>query len=275
MNEVLHHQRSEEVEKLWQWVSPIDHFKTQIDKSRSRNPKTRAGEWLLDTPEFKKFLGGRSKSLFCPGIPGAGKTVLTSVVVDYLLKQQRDAHRNGHDKIGVAFIYLDFKQKFELPSLLGSIFRQLAADHPSTLDTIRKLHEEYNKESRPFPLSEARGSLQSIARGFSRLFIVVDALDEGEQHVIDDLLTEIFNLQRTYGANIFATSRPIPHIERKFEGAQHREIRAADEDVRSYVDSHMKELPRFVARSPELQEEARRSIVTAIDGMWVNNPIFL
>ncbi|KAL2673672.1 hypothetical protein Neosp_012115 [[Neocosmospora] mangrovei] len=269
VREVLHHQRSEEEEKLWQWVSPIDHFKTQIDKSRSRNPETRAGQWLLDSPEFKEFLGERNMSLFCPGIPGAGKTVLTSVVVDYLLKLQRAPNGNDPGKIGVAFIYLDFKQQLELVSLLGSILRQLAADHPSTLNSIRRLHEEYKKESRPLSLSETRDILHSIAPSFSRLFIVVDALDEGEKHVSDGILTEIFNLQRTCGANIFATSRHIPDIERKFERAQHLEIRAADEDVRSYVDSYMEKLPRFVTQSLELQEETRTGIVKAIDGMFL------
>ncbi|EEU36297.1 uncharacterized protein NECHADRAFT_52483, partial [Fusarium vanettenii 77-13-4] len=255
-----------EEEKLWQWVSPIDHFKTQMDKSRSRNPETRAGQWLLDSPEFEDFLSGRSNSLFCPGIPGAGKTVLTSVVVDYLLKLQKDSDGNDTGKIGVAFIYLDFKQEFELGSLLGSILRQLAADDPSTLD---KLHKEHSSRSQSLPLSKARDILQSVFPSFSRIFIVVDALDEADQHLYDKLLLEIFHLQRTYGANIFATSRHIPDIERRFEGAKKLEIRASDEDVRNYVDSYITRFPRFVARSPELQEETRKGIVNAIDGMFL------
>lgn len=266
MKEVLHHQRGEDDERLWQWVSPIDHFKTQIDKSRNRNPETRAGQWLLDSPEFEEFLSGRSKSLFCPGIPGAGKTVLTSVVVDYLLKQQKDSRSSGHDRIGIAFIYLDFKQQFELASLLGSILRQLAADDPSALDSIRKLHG-CNKKSRSLPLSEIRDILHSVAPSFSRLFIVVDALDEAEQHIYEALLSEVFHLKRAHGANVFATSRHIPDIERKFEGAQNLEIHAADEDVRSYVDSYMSKLPRFVSQRPDLQEETRIGIVKAVGGM--------
>lgn len=193
-------------------------------------------------------------------------------MVDYLLEVQKDFNGSGPGKIGVAFIYLDFKLQFELVSLLGSILRQLAADHPSALNNMRKLHEEYNRRSRTLPLSETRDILHSIAPSFSRLFIVVDALDEGEQHVSNGMLTEVFNLQRTCGANIFATSRHIPDIEKKFERVQHLEIRAADEDVRSYVDSYMEKLPRFVTQSLELQEETRTGIVKAIDGMWVNDP---
>ncbi|RSL88930.1 hypothetical protein CEP51_001482 [Fusarium floridanum] len=269
IKEVVDHKRSEEEEKLWQWVSPIDHFKTQTDKSRSRSPETRAGQWLFDSAEFKEFLSGPGKSLFCPGIPGAGKTVLTSVVVDYLLKLRKGVNSNEDGKIGLAFIYLDFKQQFELVHFLGSIIRQLAPDNPSALASIRERYGNNDKERRPLPLSKAQDILRSMVPSFSKLFIVVDALDEGEQDLSGQLLSEIFYLQRAHEANIFATSRHIPDIERKFEGAEKLEIRAIDEDVRNYVDSYMTKLPRFVIRSPELQEETKTSIVNAIGGMFL------
>ena len=70
-------------------------------------------------------------------------------------------------------------------------------------------------------------------------------------------------------ANIFATSRFIPEITEKFEGSISLEIRASDEDVRRYLDGHMSQLPAFVKRSPDLQEEIKTEIIKAVEGMYV------
>jgi hypothetical protein len=46
-------------------------------------------------------------------------------------------------------------------------------------------------------------------------------------------------------------------------------ICASEEDVRKYLDSHISNLPLFVSRSPDLQEEIKAEIVKAVDGMYV------
>jgi hypothetical protein len=81
-------------------------------------------------------------------------------------------------------------------------------------------------------------------------------------------LSQIFSLQAKTGANIFATSRHISNIEKEFEGNTLLEIRASEEDVRSYLDGHMLQLPGFVTRRPEIQEEIKATIVKAVDGMY-------
>lgn len=50
------------------------------------------------TPEFTKWLNGPTKTLFCPGIPGAGKTTITAIVIDQLLKVV------WSDAVGVAYV---------------------------------------------------------------------------------------------------------------------------------------------------------------------------
>ncbi|RSL54066.1 hypothetical protein CEP54_010073 [Fusarium duplospermum] len=269
VKKVVHHQGMKDDEDLLRWLSPIDHAKTQMDKARGPSPGTKAGQWLLDSPEFHDWLNTGKKTLFCPGIPGAGKTVLVSTLVNYLLGRQEHGDGNQARRIGVAFIYLDFKQPFELVHFVGSILRQLAANDPSALDSIHQLHNRCHNGLREPSLSEIREILHSIVPGFSRLFIIVDALDEGEQQLCHGLLSEIFDLQRDHGVNVFATSRHIPNIEKRFSGDRLLEIRASDEDVRNYVDSYMAKLPGFVSRSPELQEEARSGIVKAVDGMFL------
>jgi hypothetical protein len=110
-----------------------------------------------------------------------------------------------------------------------------------------------------------------VAAAYSRVFIIVDALDECQ---ISDgcrqrFLSCLFKLQEKCGINLFATSRPILGIEKEFDGNTVLEIRASEEDVRRYLEGHMFRLPGFVVRSLELQEEAKTNIIKAVDGMYV------
>ncbi len=106
---------------------------------------------------------------------------------------------------------------------------------------------------------------------FSRVFIVVDALDECQ--LSDDsrstLLAEIFALQRESGANIFATSRFIPEVTERFKDNVSLEIRAHPGDVQRYIEGNMTHMPACVAQSPDLFKEITAKIVQAVDGMYV------
>jgi hypothetical protein len=48
------------------------------------------------------------------------------------------------------------------------------------------------------------------------------------------------------------------------------EICASDEDVRRYLEGHMRQLPSFVERNQLLQEEIKTKISEAVDGMYVS-----
>jgi len=106
---------------------------------------------------------------------------------------------------------------------------------------------------------------------YSRVFIVIDALDECR---LSDgsrarLLSELFTLQANSGANFFATSRFIPEITEKFEGSPPLEIHTREEDVRRYLGSRISNFPAFVQRNADLQEEIKTKIVKAVDGMYI------
>src|SRR5438105_551348 len=57
--------------KILDWLTPVDYGPQQTDHIRRRQPGT--GQWLLDSPEFQTWLKTVKQTLFCPGIPGAGK----------------------------------------------------------------------------------------------------------------------------------------------------------------------------------------------------------
>lgn len=255
--------RKEDLDIL-NWITPIDYGPQQSDYIRRRQAGT--GQWLLDSEKFKAWLETSKQTLFCPGIPGAGKTILTSVVIDDL-----DTRYKDDPNVGVAYLYCNFRRQHEQKAedLLASLLKQLSQGQPSLPDTVRDLYQQHQKKrTRPL-LDEISRNLQSVAVTYSRLFIIVDALDECQvsDGCRSKFLSEILNLQVKAKANIFVTSRFIPDIVEKFERITSLEIRASDEDVRRYLSSHISQLPGFVARNLELQEEITATIIKAVDGM--------
>src|SRR5687767_7546809 len=86
----------EEHTQILAWLSSIDYTSQQNDYIQERGPNT--GEWLLNSPKFRTWLQSDKQTLFCPGIPGAGKTILTAVVVKHVI----DKFRQDPD-IGIAY----------------------------------------------------------------------------------------------------------------------------------------------------------------------------
>ena len=256
-------ERREQYAQILDWLASTDYTSQQHDHLRRRHPGT--GQWLLNSSIFRTWLGTPGKTLFCPGIPGAGKTILTSIVVGHLLDKYQE-----NPTAGIAYVYCNFRQQDEqrLDDLLGNILKQLSSSLMP--DATEALYDKHNpKRTRPLT-DELSGTLQSVASSYTRTFIIVDALDEC--HISDGsrsrFLEACFALRDLCKVNLFVTSRFIPDITELFERASTLEIRANPEDVRKYLAGQMFRLPGFVRRDACLQEEIEHAIVEAVDGMY-------
>ena len=262
---LVRNQEDQGRQTILDWITRFDYAPQQSDLISRRQAGT--GQWLLDSAEFKVWLLIGKQTLFCPGIPGAGKTILTSIVVKELITRFEN-----DGSTGIAYLYCNYRRQHEQKpeDLFASLLKQLVQEQPIP-DSVKTLYDRHkDKRTRP-SLDEISAVLQSVAATYSRVFIIVDALDECQ---ISDscrqrFLSSLFNLQAKCEANLFVTSRLISSIEKEFEGNSKLEIRASEEDVRKYLEGHMFRLPGFVVRSLALQEEIKANIVKAVDGMYV------
>ena len=127
----------------------------------------------------------------------------------------------------------------------------------------------YSQQTRP-TLTDCTDLLQSEARGFSKVFIVIDTLDECSESngTRDSFLTEIRKLQPN--VNLLIASRHISTIEREFENQARVEIRASDDDVRRYLESRIereRRLQCLVGEDMGLQGTIINTIVEKAKGM--------
>jgi hypothetical protein len=155
--------------------------------------------------------------------------------------------------------------------LLASLLKQLAESQPSLPGTVKDFYNYYKAKRTRLLLEETSRALQSLAAIYSRVFVIVDALDECQlsDRCRSKFLSEIFNLQAKTGINFFATSRPILDIEKEFKGYPSCEILASNEDIRRYLDSYISRLPEFVFKRLDLQEEIKTEITRAVEGIYI------
>ncbi|EPS37521.1 hypothetical protein H072_8807 [Dactylellina haptotyla CBS 200.50] len=223
--------------RVLDWLAKDYYSPQQNDYIRLRQPGT--GQWLFDSPDFQSWINSsESQILFCPGIPGVGKTIITSSVIHHL----SSSHVTQSDQnIGLAYIYFNYKRQIgqNIEDLLSSLLRQLISGNGELPEVVKVWYREHwQRGTRPL-LPEICDALVSIIGSFSKVFIVADALDEctETQNCRARFLSEFLSLKSKCNAtvNLFATSRFIPDVVEQFRNERQLEIRAPDEDIRKYL----------------------------------------
>lgn len=245
------------------WVSSIDFAAQQSDIINRRQEGT--GVWFTESPEFQNWLHGSKQTLFCPGIPGAGKTTIAAIAVAHLWKHVQDQN------IGVAYIYCNYKTQADQTAteLAATILSQLYQERPSIAESVANLYDRHaDRRTRPL-LEEIQTTLRAVVSEYSKVYVVVDALDECLDHdgSRSQLLAMLRTLQSTANLSLMATSRFIPEVEQKFSLSPRLEIRASASDVKRFVAGQIYRLPGCVQREDELQKAVQDKISVAVDGM--------
>ena len=265
-------------------MSKEDFSKQQADFLRQRQEGT--GQWFLESPQFQEWyspcflrtwlilifpqanqptrLSRKSVTLFCPGIPGAGKTILASIVIDHL--QRNLANRD----VGIAYLYCNFRRVDDqaVEQLLANLVKQLIMNKSPPPRAVVKVYSERNKYEL---LNDLEKMFRTVAALYKDgVFVIVDALDECQMSddVRSKFIKALLRLQsKRSNVNILATSRPVPDIVEAFDGRSIRlEIVAHRDDIERYVRNQMSNL-RTVSKYPDLQHEIVSCIANVADGM--------
>ncbi|THZ84287.1 hypothetical protein D6C84_04263 [Aureobasidium pullulans] len=173
--QALNHERlNVERQAILNWICPseIDYADKQSELVEKRQQGI--GEWFLGSRDFEDWLHGTNTTLMCIGMPGVGKTMITSLVVSRVLKKYKD-----DSGIGLAYIYCQFARHQEQTSqyLMSSILRQLVGRQTIIPDAVKSLYRESSGKTRLRP-DEMSDLLDVVVSNLTRSIIMVDALDE-------------------------------------------------------------------------------------------------
>ena len=178
----------------------------------------------------------------------------------------------GHNNIGVACIYLNHKEtETQSPTnLLASLWKQLIVGKPVPA-VVHKLYKPHlDQGTRPL-LDEVLKILQSAIAEYSKVYFIVDALDEYPEIPRNAFLESLSTMMvGTVPVNLMLTSRPHIALDHFHVKVPTLEIRAAEGDIRRYVEINIRKSPRLsrhVGTHPDLLDEVRSNIVQNVQGM--------
>ena len=205
-------------------------------------------------------------TLFCPGIPGAGKTILVSIVIDYLQRNLRD-----HD-VGIAYLYCNFRRVDDqtVEQLIANLVKQLLRNKFPSPSAVMDVYAQHKKYILQPSLSDLEEMFHAVAALYNDgVFVIVNALDECQMsdNVRSKFIEALLRLQsRESNVNLLATSRPVPDIVEAFYGHSCLEIVAQNNDIEWYMRNQMSNW-RVISKYPDLQDEIISCIVSVADGM--------
>lgn len=261
------------LEKALSWLSSVDPAQKHRAFARDRQDGT--GMWLFDLPEMIHWLKSPNAGLWIYGIPGAGKTTLSTLVVDEILNRKRSK------TIGTAYFYVryDDKDSHNPSNVLGSLICQLACQNSDALEEFMDLHAQHHdwgSSVPPPPEDELLEKLRYLSRHFSDTFVMIDGLDEcgsaldrDRTHLIDkvaklndvkagSIRTLIFSREE-YDIKEMLTSQ-------KFEAVS---VAATSADLTLFANAWLGELN---IRSERLRIEIVDTLVAEANGMSVATP---
>ena len=165
--------------------------------------------------------------------------------------------------VAITCIYCNYKEqaKQTVLELVASLLKQLVQDHPMISAQVKSLYDRHFVRGTHPAHDEFTKALRAEIARYSKIFIVVDALDELAERDQGYLITELRSLANV--VNLMVTSRPLPSIERFFQDTKRVDILANERDVRTYIQVRTLREPRLLLHV-EGQQMLRESMVIKI-----------
>jgi hypothetical protein len=253
---------------LMRWICTVDYHAQHSDLINRH--QTGTGQWFLQDSMFQGWEQSKCATLFCPGIPGAGKTIMAALLIDHLLRSQHVANNP------VTYIYCNYKRQSEQSAkhMLSSILRQIIDVQPGVPKLVQDFYTSHTTKRTTPSFDEIREVLEAVSKDLQGLTIIVDALDECETCARQDFLSKVETLRRQCAVRFLATSRPFPTVQSHptLLGKPTLEVRASDGDLERYIRSRARGLHQVVSK-PDLLENLVSSTVNATGGMYAR-PLF-
>jgi len=252
-------------EAIIEWInqSTVNHDNFQQDYNATAQDGT--GQAFLSCDTFRRWLEGTCATIFCPGLPGAGKTVMASIVKSHLDEKMLD---NNHL---TAVLYFNYKRHLEdhsCQTLLLAVLAQFLSCSEKVPDRLRKMFE--NKE--PLRVNDIISILESLIQSSDRSFLIMDALDEfyDDDGARSRFLHLIQRLQAAGDLRIMMTARPHltddPAICKWSDATI--QITASDGDLHTYLDHKICGFPHL-PDDFDLRQSIADRVVEASAGMLV------
>ncbi|KAF3934704.1 hypothetical protein ABW20_dc0105650 [Dactylellina cionopaga] len=249
------------------WLSPPDPSINYNEALRRRHKGS--GGWFLRCDAFNEWKKRQNSFLWLHGIPGCGKTILSSTIIENLSSHQP-----------LLYFYFDFtdanKQTFEkmIRSLIGQLYYQCAHASPQ-LDVLFSSCKGGHEQPTCQQLCEIFSRMVEQAK---EIWLVLDALDESSEEERKESsmwMRGILASSERWNVHLIMTSRPENDIKNSVmdfsdtSGIVHIQSDSTTDDISAYVRWRIREcdgLKRWRLH-PEVQNEIENVVGGKANGM--------
>ena len=251
-------------QKIVDWLKVCDPSTNHNAARNAHEPDT--GSWFINSSEFVKWRDNEVRSLWLQGIPGAGKTILCSTIIDEIQK-----YCINRSEYCLAYFYFDFndKKKQIVDNFLRSVIIQLLVYRQDIPIDIQSLYDSCrgNQPTRDALIT----TLLSLLKTSSRTYIMIDALDECcERDEMVDLLKHL--ILSSDSMNLLITSRKEQDIIMNLQCHIDIVICIQSAKVNADVDLYIRkclDTDTKLKRCLPVREEVIKALVEGVNGMYL------
>lgn len=222
---------------------------------------SRTGVWFLESEEFRQLVEGRDVIVWGTGMPGAGKTLLSSTSMEHLKEIF-----GGMQDVAIVCAFIRYTEQLSTRDIFAGLLSQLIDEHPCACNHMERVYVQSKKlEFREQDLLKA---LREVVMLLSKVFILIDGLDEASDTVKNALLHALPSI----GANVLITSRPLDLFAHYVPLALRVSIEACTEDIDLFVDDlieHNARLQAIVRGQPALISKLKARVRESSRGMFL------
>ncbi|KAH6912446.1 hypothetical protein BKA70DRAFT_1144284 [Coprinopsis sp. MPI-PUGE-AT-0042] len=225
-------------------------------------------KWLLESSMFQTWLETQHAILWGTGMPGAGKTILASVIINHL-----ETLAKVSSGICVAFVYCRYTEPMKVRDILAALVRQLLERFPHLLSVVKPLYSQHTLERTTPTQTELIDVIRDICSSFRVAYLFIDGLDEALYDEQFDLLDTLKSIH----ANIFVTSRPLVRLKDALPNVEFFNIAAQAEDIELLVSQQIDRNPdlRQILVARDQRERVVRKICESSCGMFLHASLML
>nr|POE71802.1 isoform 2 of ankyrin-3 [Quercus suber] len=223
-----------ELQDTLNWLTPL--CMRDVHQTIASRTGRGSGRWCLLSEEFVAWRTTQNSKLWCPGIPGAGKTVMASIMCEYLIVHLAEAVKSG--TTGIAVVYLKYNDSTQtLEHILGVILRQLQEELKPVSQCLLDLYKAHATLKTSPSSGELSSVLSTIVQTFQNVYILVDALDECNEELRWGILDSLHSVAPQM--HLLLTSRPLDSINEELKGFVQLPIKANRADLDLFIDQHI------------------------------------
>lgn len=230
-----------------------------------------SGAWFTESLEAINWRTDPRSFLWIHGIPGCGKTILSSTIIEVIFD-----HCFNKSSFAVLYFYFDFNdaEKQRPESMLRSLIIQLSLQCTNVPQALESLYATSTNGLRQPTYDSLLATLHQMIGIFRETYLIVDALDEASNRNM--LLANIKEITGWKDLNLhtLVTSRREKDIIDSMEHlANHEKVciesKLINDDIRTYVRDRLQIDPKLKRwlNQPKVQLEIERMLMDKADGM--------